>query len=83
MEYKTGETPQVGDHVLGEISGEKVAGQVSGVRKDRIVVTRRGPANLSVGGGKTQFVKGQIEQVEGQAEDFELLYRKPGRKEAK
>jgi len=82
MKYSSGETPKAGDSVLGEIAGEKVSGQVTGLKKDRIIVTRRGAAKLIQLFGHVEFTKGDIEQLDGQAEDFELLYRKTSVKEA-
>lgn len=44
MSYKTGETPQKNDEILGEIDGKAARGRVLAVRENGdVLVTRRAP----------------------------------------
>jgi hypothetical protein len=78
MEYESGEKPQVGDSVLGNIEGGATAGKVSRVdeKKGRFVLARR---SASVFDSRSkQMTPGPMEYVEGQPEQFKLMYRKGG-----
>jgi hypothetical protein len=66
-----------GDDVLGNVNGEPARGKVHSynAKTDTITLTRRGPSQYH--SPSKQTIKGNIEQREVPAADFELLYRKP------
>lgn len=71
MTYKSGETPQVGDSVMGAVEGAVVRGLVARVGNEpNFLLQRRadyaGPAQAP-----------QFQFAEVPAADFTLVYRKP------
>lgn len=71
MTYKSGETPQKNDEVLGQIDGLPARGRVLAVRKNGdVLVTRRAPYE-----GPAKPL-GAV-QDEAPADQFVLVYRKP------
>jgi len=74
-EEKTVPKFQKGDDVLGVIDGLPARGKVASVneKKGTIRITRRGPAAMH---NSKQMIKGQFEQHDVPAGNFELIYRK-------
>lgn len=68
MTYKTGEVPQLGDSVMGELDGKPARAIVISVRETRVLLQRRAAYE-----GRHKPL--QYEHAEVPSEDFALVYR--------
>lgn len=71
MTYKSGEVPQVGDSVMGDVKGTAARGKVIGVRDGGGILLERRAAYE----GKSKPLA--VQHDECKSEDFDLVYRKP------